>query len=71
MTQDASPRVQSAVSAAFRAEWGRVLATLIAVTGDWDLAEECMQGRLHPRAVGLGAGRGARPARCLADDRRP
>jgi RNA polymerase sigma-70 factor (ECF subfamily) len=43
MTTDASPEVQSAVSAAFRAEWGRVVATLIAVTGDWDLAEECAQ----------------------------
>jgi RNA polymerase sigma-70 factor, ECF subfamily len=43
MTTDASPQVQSAVSAAFTAEWGRVVATLIAVTGDWDLAEECAQ----------------------------
>jgi RNA polymerase sigma-70 factor, ECF subfamily len=43
MTTDASPEVQSAVSAAFTAEWGRVVATLIAVTGDWDLAEECAQ----------------------------
>jgi RNA polymerase sigma-70 factor, ECF subfamily len=43
VTDDASPRVQEAVSAAFRAEWGRVVATLIAVTGDWDLAEECVQ----------------------------
>ncbi|NYJ03539.1 RNA polymerase sigma-70 factor (ECF subfamily) [Nocardioides thalensis] len=32
-----------AVAAAFRAEWGRVVATLIRVTGDWDLAEECAQ----------------------------
>ena len=29
--------------AAFRSEWGRVVATLIRVTGDWDLAEECAQ----------------------------
>ena len=43
MTVDGSPEVQAAVSAAFRAEWGRVVATLIAVTGDWDLAEECAQ----------------------------
>jgi RNA polymerase sigma-70 factor, ECF subfamily len=43
MTPDAGPEVQSAVSAAFAAEWGRVVATLIAVTGDWDLAEECAQ----------------------------
>jgi RNA polymerase sigma-70 factor (ECF subfamily) len=31
------------VADAFRAEWGRVVATLIRVTGDWDLAEECAQ----------------------------
>jgi RNA polymerase sigma-70 factor (ECF subfamily) len=35
--------VDDAVAAAFRAEWGKVVATLIAVTGDWDLAEECAQ----------------------------
>src|ERR1700757_217328 len=35
--------VTAAVEAAFREEWGRVVATLIAVTGDWDLAEECAQ----------------------------
>jgi RNA polymerase sigma-70 factor, ECF subfamily len=33
--------VQDALDEAFRAEWGRVVATLIRVTGDWDLAEEC------------------------------
>jgi RNA polymerase sigma-70 factor (ECF subfamily) len=38
-----SPDVAEAVAAAFRAEWGRVVATLIRVTGDWDLAEECAQ----------------------------
>jgi len=27
----------------YRAEWGRVVATLIRLTGDWDLAEECAQ----------------------------
>src|SRR5437763_13567128 len=43
MTTDASHQVQSAVSAAFTAEWGRVVATMIAVTRDWDLAEECAQ----------------------------
>ncbi len=35
--------VAAAVAAAFRDEWGRVVATLIKVTGDWDLAEECAQ----------------------------
>src|ERR1700722_1849461 len=43
MTTEAGPEVQAAVSAAFRAEWGQVVATLIGVTGDWDLAEECAQ----------------------------
>ncbi len=32
-----------AVARAFRDEWGRVVATLIRITGDWDLAEECAQ----------------------------
>ncbi|HEY7592236.1 MAG TPA: RNA polymerase sigma factor [Actinophytocola sp.] len=35
--------VEGAVAAAFRTEWGQVVATLIRVTGDWDLAEECAQ----------------------------
>ncbi len=34
---------EDAVAAAFREQWGRVVATLIRVTGDWDLAEECAQ----------------------------
>lgn len=35
--------VEKAVTAAFHEEWGQVVATLIRVTGDWDLAEECAQ----------------------------
>jgi RNA polymerase sigma-70 factor (ECF subfamily) len=38
-----TPRVRSAITDAFHQEWGRVVATLIRVTGDWDLAEECAQ----------------------------
>ena len=34
---------QRAVDATFREEWGRIVATLIRRTGDWDLAEECAQ----------------------------
>ncbi|WP_425472184.1 RNA polymerase sigma factor [Streptomyces cyaneus] len=37
------PDVEEAVTVAFREEWGQVVATLIRVTGDWDLAEECAQ----------------------------
>ncbi|GAB3908629.1 hypothetical protein GCM10029964_108700 [Kibdelosporangium lantanae] len=33
--------VDAAVTQAFRDEWGQVVATLIRITGDWDLAEEC------------------------------
>ncbi|MFI0471043.1 RNA polymerase sigma factor [Saccharopolyspora sp. 5N102] len=36
-------RVRAAVEAAYRDEWGQVLATLIGLTGDWDLAEDCAQ----------------------------
>jgi RNA polymerase sigma-70 factor (ECF subfamily) len=32
-----------AVEAVFREEWGRIVASLIAMTSDWDLAEECAQ----------------------------
>ena len=35
--------MNEAVAAAFRDEWGQVVATLIGLTGDWDLAEECAQ----------------------------
>jgi RNA polymerase sigma-70 factor (ECF subfamily) len=42
MSTDAEA-VKSAVDVAFREEWGRVVATLIRTTGDWDLAEECAQ----------------------------
>jgi RNA polymerase sigma-70 factor, ECF subfamily len=33
--------VKEAVEAAFKDEWGQVVATIIGLTGDWDLAEEC------------------------------
>jgi RNA polymerase sigma-70 factor (ECF subfamily) len=35
--------VEAEVAEAFRHEWSRVVATLIRMTGDWDLAEECAQ----------------------------
>jgi RNA polymerase sigma-70 factor, ECF subfamily len=39
----AEAEVEAAVAEAFEAEWGRVVATLVRLTGDWDLAEECAQ----------------------------
>jgi RNA polymerase sigma-70 factor, ECF subfamily len=44
VTSDAGrSAVDAAVASAFREEWGKVVATLIRTTGDWDLAEECAQ----------------------------
>ncbi|BCJ34257.1 RNA polymerase subunit sigma-24 [Actinocatenispora thailandica] len=36
-------RVTAAVETAYREEWGQLVATLIGLTGDWDLAEDCAQ----------------------------
>jgi RNA polymerase sigma-70 factor (ECF subfamily) len=38
--------VRAAIADAFTDEWGKVVATLIGMTGDWDLAEECAQDAL-------------------------
>ena len=38
-----SEAVRAAVDAAYRTEWGQVFATLIGMTRDWDLAEDCAQ----------------------------
>jgi RNA polymerase sigma-70 factor, ECF subfamily len=35
--------VDAAVTRAFREEWGQIVATLIGLTGDWDIAEESAQ----------------------------
>ena len=40
MTHGPSDDVEAAVASAFATEWGQVVATLIRVTGDWDLAED-------------------------------
>jgi RNA polymerase sigma-70 factor (ECF subfamily) len=41
---EGQPRpAEAAVAEAFHQEWGRVVASLIRMTGDWDLAEECAQ----------------------------
>jgi RNA polymerase sigma-70 factor, ECF subfamily len=36
-------QASAAVAEAFRSDWSRVVAYLIRVTGNWDLAEECAQ----------------------------
>lgn len=44
-------RAREAVAAAFREERARVLATLIHLTGDWELAEECVQDAFEAALV--------------------
>ncbi len=38
-----SEDVDAAIRTVFRAEWGKVVAGLIRITGDWALAEDCVQ----------------------------
>lgn len=46
--------VQGAVATVFRDEWGQILATLIRLTGNWDLAEDSAQDALRwPCSGGL------------------
>ena len=37
------PTRRRVAAAAYADEWGRIVAALIRLTGDWDLAEECAQ----------------------------
>jgi RNA polymerase sigma-70 factor (ECF subfamily) len=39
----AASAVAAAVALAYGSEWGRIVSTLIRVTGDWSLAEDCAQ----------------------------
>ena len=57
-------RARAPSPSAFREEWGRVVATLIRVTGDWDLAEECAQDAFAAALRALAARR--RPATARA-----
>jgi RNA polymerase sigma-70 factor (ECF subfamily) len=40
---DGVSQAGDAVSRVYREQWGRIVAALIRITGDWDLAEECAQ----------------------------
>jgi len=43
LQSDMSPDAAAAVEAVYRSDWGRIVATLIGLVGDFDLAEECAQ----------------------------
>ncbi|UOE43898.1 RNA polymerase sigma factor [Agromyces larvae] len=49
--QAAAPEVDAALRTAFEGEWARVVATLIRVTGDWDVAEEAAAGAFERAAA--------------------
>ena len=38
-----SPGASAAVDAVYRSDWGRIVATLIRLVGDFDVAEEASQ----------------------------
>lgn len=46
-----APEVEAALRQAYRTEWARVVATLIRVTGDWDVAEEAASGAFERAAI--------------------
>jgi len=43
MQTKAKPNALTAVEQVYRSDWGRIVATLISIIGDFDLAEECAQ----------------------------
>lgn len=43
MVSNANPDVTQAIAAVYRADWGRIVATLIRLVGDFDVAEEAAQ----------------------------
>jgi RNA polymerase sigma-70 factor (ECF subfamily) len=43
----ADPAVAAAVAAAYESDWGRIIATLIRITGDWSLAEDSAQDAIE------------------------
>ena len=43
MLPDATPDINQAIDAVYRADWGRIVATLIRLYGDFDVAEEATQ----------------------------
>ena len=54
----------------YRQEWGQVVATLIRLTGDWELAEECAQEAFAAALQRWPQDGVPRQARCLADHHR-
>jgi RNA polymerase sigma-70 factor (ECF subfamily) len=43
MTLNAKPDVHQAIASVYRADWGRIIATLLRLVGDFDVAEEAAQ----------------------------
>lgn len=47
----AQPAVDNALRQAFSTEWARIVATMIRVTGDWDVAEDAVAGAFERAAI--------------------
>ena len=63
MSGDATDPIREMVEAVYRTESRRVLATLIRLLGDFELAEEATARRLCHGAGALAAQTGSRPTR--------
>src|SRR2546430_16521718 len=58
LTWGMPPDASAAIAAVYRSDWGRILATLIRLVGDFDVPEEAAQQALpaptpHGRASGV------------------
>lgn len=63
--------IERAVDEIYRAEWGRIFATLIRLVGDFEVAEEAAQGSFAAANRGLGARYSAEPTRLVDPDGAP
>ena len=66
MTTDA----ETAVAQTYQEEWGRIVATLIRLFRDWDLAEDCAQEAFAQALRSLAPHGSAVEPRRLGHDRR-
>ncbi len=64
----AASAAEAAVAEAFRQEWGKIVATLIRMTGRLGPGRGVRPGRVHYRADPVGVRRRAGPAGRLAHD---
>ena len=64
------PQAAEAVDSLYRSDWGRIVATLIRLVGDFDFAEEAAQEALPPQSSS-GPTTGVPDSRAPGSSRRP